>query len=520
MPVKHYFERLASSLVTRSSRGHGRSPRPGFEHAPAGAGDLPSNTSGRFSSTARVPALALLPQPGDRIADKYALVRQLGEGGMGVVYEAMHLRLRQRLAIKVLRPDVSDSHEVLARFEREARATAQLRSIHAARVVDVDTLQNGLPYIVMEFLDGRDLDAEVKAVGRLPAEQAVDIVLQVAEAMAEAHALGIVHRDLKPSNLFVCAIKERRLVKVLDFGISKIETDESSRITSADVYLGTPCYAAPEQLRSASAADARSDIWSLGVILFELLTGRTPFEGRATAVIAKVAADPIPSPLDFSPDLAPQLARIVERTLQRDPTLRFEDMGELAAALAPFGPALSAAAVVANAQRERGRLGEILVADGLVASADLERALVEQRSSGKLLGRVLLDLGLIAQSDLLTALAKQQGIGGTSVLPGAIERDARGQVARVPPPSLVPTRARSRRPGLRIVLAVGFALGVVAALGFVAASSRSAGVAAPRGGLSPDVALAPAQARPVAPSVSRPSARPTPAPAETNPSPQ
>jgi tRNA A-37 threonylcarbamoyl transferase component Bud32 len=443
------FERFASSVVTRTSRGRGASTTSRFERATAGTGDLPSDTSGRGSSPARVPTLALLPQPGDRIADKYALVRQLGQGGMGVVYEAMHLRLRQRLAIKVLRPDVSDSQEVLTRFEREARATAQIRSIHAARVVDVDTLPNGLPYIVMEFLDGRDLDAEVNAVGRLPAEQAVDIVLQVAEAMAEAHALGIVHRDLKPSNLFVCPIRGRRLVKVLDFGISKIETDVSSRITDADAYLGTPCYASPEQLRSASAADARSDIWSLGIILFELLTGRTPFEGNATAVIAKVAADPIPSPLEFSPDLAPELARIVERALRRDPRLRFQGMRELAAALEPFGPAMSAAVVIANAQRERGRLGEILVLDGLVASADLERALVEQRSSGKLLGRVLLDLGLIAQSDLLTALAKQQGIGGESR-------------------SLVPTLARGRRPGLRIVLAIGLALGLVAALRFIA----------------------------------------------------
>jgi serine/threonine protein kinase len=450
MPLKRLVQRGAAPAVTRGERRH-----------------RPSTTldgSSRSTSSTHSPSSARLPQPGDNIAGKYVLVRQLGQGGMGVVYEAMHLRLRQRLAIKVLRPDVSDSQEVLARFEREARATAQLRSINAARVVDVDTLPNGLPYIVMEFLDGRDLDAELEAIGPLPAEQAVDIVLQVAEAMAEAHALGIVHRDLKPSNLFVCAIKERRLIKVLDFGISKIENDDGSRITAADAYFGTPCYAAPEQLRAASAADARSDIWSLGVILFELLTGRTPFEGSATAVIAKVVADPIPSPIEFCPGLAPELARVVDRTLRRDPEQRFQGMRELAAALAPFGPAQSAAAVIADAQRERGRLGEILVSDGLVTPTDLERALVEQRSGGKLLGRVLLDMGLIAQSDLLTALAKQQGIGGASFPQGQLERDAREAMVRSRAPRT--TRARWWRPGLWIVLAVGVALGVLAARTF------------------------------------------------------
>src|SRR5258708_11551455 len=172
-----------------------------------------STTSGERSRG----AAGSLPQPGDIVAGKYELVRQIGQGGMAVVYEAMRLRLHQRLAIKVLRPDIQDLQQVLARFEREARATAQLRSVHTARVVDVDTLADGLPYIVMEYLEGVDLDAALQASGPMPVEQAVDIAMQVADAMAEAHSLGTVHRDLKPANLFVCHIGNRPVIKVRDF---------------------------------------------------------------------------------------------------------------------------------------------------------------------------------------------------------------------------------------------------------------------------------------------------------------
>jgi len=354
---------------------------------------------------------ATLPEAGDVVAGKYALLRSIGEGGMGVVYEAMHLRLHQRLAIKVLRPDVGERGEVLARFEREARITAQLRSIHSARVIDVDRLPNGLPYIVLEYLEGCDLEDELLSTGPLPIAEAVDIVIQVADAMKEAHDLGIVHRDLKPANLFVCRAGARRIMKILDFGISRIEKGET-RITLDSSYVGTPHYAAPEQLRDASRADARSDVWSLGVVLFELLTGVAPFTGAGHEVIARVMVDPIPSPCDHRADIPPELASVVLRALQRDPALRFQSMMELSSALAPFGPIERTADTVADLQRTRGRLGEILVADGLLAASDLERALAEQVRTGRMLGRVLLDLGLVAHADLLAALAKQQGLGG------------------------------------------------------------------------------------------------------------
>jgi len=398
---------------------------------------------------------------------------------MGVVFEATHIRLRQRLAIKVLRPDVPDFRDVVARFEREARAAGQLESIHTARVIDVDTLPTGLPYMVLEFLEGRDLDAELGVTGPMPVADAVDIVLQVADAMAEAHALGIVHRDLKPSNLFVCRVgdRPRRVVKVLDFGISKIDSDDS-RLTPSHAYFGTPHYAAPEQLRAATTADARSDVWSLGAILFELLTGRTPFVGTVTAVIAKVVSDPVPWPTELRPELPRELARIVMRALHRNPQERFQNMRELAQALEPFGPKQSIAEAVAEAPRGRGKLGEILIAEGLLTPRDLERALAEQRRSGKLLGRVLLDLRFVSQVDLLTALAKQQGVIVTPEMPSIPEREWSEREARTTPPSGSLRRARAwwRTPWI-VAAAVGLPLGVAGAL-WVGTALKSRGAPA------------------------------------------
>jgi tRNA A-37 threonylcarbamoyl transferase component Bud32 len=384
----------------------------------------------------------LHPQIGDVVGGKYSIIRVLGAGAMGVVYEARHVRLRQRLAIKVLKSNVGDTQKLLARFEREAQMSAQLRSIHSARVIDVDSLPNGVPYLVMEYLEGRTLDAELAELGRLPTEHAVDITIQVANAMMEAHGLGIIHRDLKPANVFVCHVGERPVIKVLDFGISLAEGD--ARLTGGGEWLGTPAYVAPEQLRSGSTTDARCDVWSLGVILYELVTGRAPFEGGAIEVIAKVLIDPVPWPVEFRKDLSADLARVIMRALQRDPAERYQSMRAMADALAPFGPVRSATTVVEEIQRARGRLGEILLADGLISQGDLDAALVVQRREGKLLGQVLLEMGFVGHADLLTALAKQQGLPSAQpvrVEPAKMERDA----TTVAPKGDEIARARERK---------------------------------------------------------------------------
>ena len=185
-----------------------------------------------------------------------------------------------------------------------------------------------------------------------------------------------------------------------------------TRITLSSSYVGTPLYAAPEQLRDSASADARSDVWSLGVVLFEMLTGRTPFRAELLEVIARVMVDPVPWACDLRADIPRELAHVLLRAMDRDPGRRLQSMSDLSDALASFGPAESAADTVANLRRGRGRLGEILVADGLLAEGDLDVALAEQGHCGPDAGpRILLDLGLVAQADLLAALAKQQGIG-------------------------------------------------------------------------------------------------------------
>ena len=412
-------------------------------------------------------------RPGDTIAEKYTVVRRIGEGGMAVVYEATHIRLQQRLAIKVLRPGMPDFDEVLARFEREAWATAQLRSIHTARIIDVDMLPSGLPYIVMEYLEGADLDASLSVTGTMAVERAVDIVLQVAEAMQEAHSLGIIHRDLKPSNIFLSQAGGRELVKVLDFGISKMVVNAdpaTSRLTQAGQYFGTPCYAAPEQLRSADEADQRSDIWSLGIVLYELLIGNPPFVGTTTSVIARVMTDVIRPPADVRPDLPAGLSLGVMRALRRDPAERFQSMRELSEALAPFGRTEKLASV-AEGPRPRGRLGEILVADGLLTEDSLKRALDEQRVSGKLLGRVLLDMGLVAHADLLTALAKQQGIAmAPTPAETGVERTSR-QADTVAP--------SARRAWIAAAISLVLALVVAIASGVAVHAARTTRARAP-----------------------------------------
>ena len=276
-----------------------------------------------------------LPAPGDVIAGKYRIVRSIGEGGMGHVFEAAHVRMGGRVAIKVLKPAASQSPEVMTRFDREARAAGRLRGRHVARVIDVDVTPDRLPYMVMEYLEGHDLQTELDGRRTFPVEEAIDYVLQACAGIAEAHDIGIVHRDLKPSNLFLCDESDRRLVKILDFGISKI-LDEASKLTSTELTIGTPLYMSPEQVRSARTVDARTDVWALGIILYELLTGRPPWVGSGPSVAAAIVTDPVPPLSEFRNDVPPGVEAAVQRALAKKVDERFPDVRALANALMPF----------------------------------------------------------------------------------------------------------------------------------------------------------------------------------------
>ena len=278
---------------------------------------------------------------GDILAGKYRVDRVLGVGGMGVVVAAHHVELDDRVAIKFLLPDALHNGEAVARFAREAQAAVKIKSEHVARVTDVGRLENGAPYIVMEYLEGLDLAAWLEQRGPLPVEQAVEFVLQACEAIAEAHVLGIVHRDLKPANLFVIRRPDGGLsVKVLDFGIAKrTGAVASANITSTAAVMGSPLYMSPEQLSSSKDADARTDVWALGVILYELLGGAAPFLAETVpGVMLKIAGSEAPPLAARRPDVPVALERVILTCLEKDRAKRFPTVGDLAHALADFGP--------------------------------------------------------------------------------------------------------------------------------------------------------------------------------------
>ena len=281
-------------------------------------------------------------QVGRVLAGKYRVDRVLGVGGMGVVVAATHLQLDQQVALKFIRREALMNLEIIGRFEREARAAVRLKSEHVARIIDVGRLETGSPYIVMEYLEGKDLAALLEQYGTLVVSMACDVIIQACDAIAEAHSLGIVHRDLKPGNLFLANTSHgQQIVKVLDFGISKCHAPAGDpNMTRTQAVMGSPGYMSPEQMRSTKNVDGRSDVWSLGVILYELVAGRLPFQAETfTALCLKIAMDPLP-PLPALPvALPPGFAAVIERALEKDPVRRHQSAIELAQALAPFANA-------------------------------------------------------------------------------------------------------------------------------------------------------------------------------------
>jgi serine/threonine protein kinase len=286
------------------------------------------------------PVDQVLPAPGDLIAGKYRVERLIGQGGMGAVFAAQHEILLQRVALKLLLAQYAREPDSVARFLNEARAMARIQDEHVARVMDVGTLEDGTAYMVLEYLEGMDLAKLVESRGPLPLVEAIDYTVQALEALGAAHRIGIVHRDIKPSNLFLTRRPNgSNSVKLLDFGISKGANPfeaQGSALTSTGAVMGSPMYMSPEQVRNSKDVDPRTDIWSLGVVLYELLAGVPPFNGATLGeILASIIEAEVP-PLAKREDVPPAFEAVLLRCMARKPSQRFASVAELASALQPF----------------------------------------------------------------------------------------------------------------------------------------------------------------------------------------
>jgi serine/threonine-protein kinase len=269
------------------------------------------------------------------VAGKYRLTRLIGRGGMGSVWEGVHLTLDTRVAVKFIDPTYAESPEARQRFENEARAAARLNSKYAVQVYDHGVMPDGRPFIVMEFLVGEPLDARLDREGRISPQETARIVSQVCRALSRAHSAGIVHRDLKPENVFLVWDEEdqENVAKVVDFGIAKFTDNQIgvSSSTRTGSVLGTPYYMSPEQARGLRSVDYRTDLWSLGVIAFRCIVGRLPFEGESVGdLLVKICTIPLPIPSEVAPGCPPAFDTWFQRALQRDPSQRFVTAQELA----------------------------------------------------------------------------------------------------------------------------------------------------------------------------------------------
>lgn len=284
------------------------------------------------ATLARTPAIAI----GAVLARRYRIDGVIAEGGMSTVYRAYHLLLEQAVAIKVMRPELARVPQAVARFVNEARAGAQLSGPHSLRVIDIGRIENGPPYLVLELLEGSDLRTVLAERGPLPLVEAVQLILQACDGVAEAHSRGIIHRDLKPENLFLSAAPSgNRVLKLIDFGISKRIVDERAKnLTAFGESVGSPHYMSPEQMSAPERVDGRSDVWALGVVLFELLTGETPFKAETTPIVFARVLGGEPTELSkLRRDLPQQVQQVVSRCLAKEPDQRFANVAELAAAL-------------------------------------------------------------------------------------------------------------------------------------------------------------------------------------------
>jgi len=329
------------------------------------------------------------------LSGRFRIEHVIGVGSMGVVLAARHLELDERVAIKFIRSEMQRMPGVLQRFAREAKAAVTIKSEHVAQVFDVGTEEGIGPYIVMEYLEGRDLGAVLELEGRLPIRRAVHYVMQACQALAVAHSSGITHRDIKPENLFLTQKGDLELIKLLDFGISKatltgvVFGDELSG-TETQCLLGTPLYMSPEQIRATAEVDHRTDIWSLGAVLYELITARSAFVADSVRQVWTRILETAPTPLCVHcPEAPPSLQAVIDRCLEKDPALRYQNVAELAIALLPFAPA-RARLYAQRASSILGNQSDSVLPAPMPSSSPLTRSFVseplrERRSSSAML---------------------------------------------------------------------------------------------------------------------------------------
>ena len=282
-------------------------------------------------------------QPGSVLAGKYRVERVIGRGGMGVVVVARHVALDERVALKFLLPEFASHPEASERFQREARAAVKIKGEHVARVSDVGTLESGSPYMVMEFLEGIDLSQALQKYGVCQVPDAIDYILQASEAIAEAHGHGIIHRDLKPANMFLTRRHDGTpMVKVLDFGISKMSGGGVDNLTRTTTSMGSALYMSPEQMQQTRGVDNRTDVYALGISLYELLAGKQPFYADTLPQLCAEVLTGVPTPIrQLRPEVPEGLGAALEKAYARDKEQRYQSIADLAAGLAPWAPARS-----------------------------------------------------------------------------------------------------------------------------------------------------------------------------------
>lgn len=406
---------------------------------------------------------------GTLIDGKYRVERHIGEGGMGYVVAARHETLGELYAVKLLVD--ADDETLRKRFMREARAAARITSAHIAKVFDVGEMHGGAVYMVMELLEGEDLDDRLVKQGPLAIDEAVGYLIQACEALSEAHGLGIVHRDIKPGNLFLAKTPSgRRMVKLLDFGISKDSVPGAqpvTKLTDVGDVLGSPLYLAPEQLVSSSDVDARADIWSLGVTLFELLTGKGAFDGATMTDLYTAILRHDPRKLsDLRHDVPAKIEEVIERCLQKDPFDRYETVGELVHALAPFAPA--------NTQDSIARITKNVAPVAATISADeLEATLKRdaQKPLAETLGVPLVRRKAPSLSTAQTTVMERER--QPAALASTLDEPGPPRSASWPPPPPTPLEAAPRRARRwPLVLLVVLSLAVLVAGGYRYASQQ------------------------------------------------